>query len=195
MPTRHGPALPTSPARLHISGQAYDVLILHAEEALSTPWHARLSVRTGTHVLPEVWLAQSAQLLLPGVETPPPRVLSGIVRAVRRTQRSPGDDTAHSDNAQHTLIVRLSSHLSRLAHTTDARVLLGLSLTELVYTVCTAHGMRADQLVFHLSRAYPVRPYTVQAMESDLAFLHRVLARAGVFYYSRATPERHTRAQ
>jgi len=112
--------------------------------------------------------------------------LAGEVLEVERLRET--STTANGPRIA-TLKLRLGSRLWALSRRVDWRVLLGLNVEDLVRTVCADHGFEEASLVFRLSREDPVRPYTLQAGETDLAFVQRVLARAGLFFHSRVDEE------
>jgi type VI secretion system secreted protein VgrG len=63
----------------------------------------------------------------------------------------------------------------------NARIFQHLSVTEIVDTLLKENGIR--DCVYTLGYAHPPREFCVQYDESDLAFLQRLLADEGIFYY------------
>jgi type VI secretion system secreted protein VgrG len=49
---------------------------------------------------------------------------------------------------------------------------------------CERHGIGSHQVQFDLSQPYPVRPYTLQANETDWDFVQRLATHAGLYSYS-----------
>ncbi len=105
-----------------------------------------------------------------------PRELSGMVTGAEGLGR-------HSDGRRRVLL-QLESGLALLRLQTDTRLILSRSVPEIVRETLLGHGFSSDQLRFHLTRTPSVRPSTLQAAETDLAFVQRLLADEGIFFWS-----------
>jgi type VI secretion system secreted protein VgrG len=83
----------------------------------------------------------------------------------------------------------LVPRLWRLSHTVRSRIFQSMKVQELVSSVLNEHRI-AHQ--WNLLRDYPVREYTVQYAESDLAFVSRLLEHWGLFYMFEQSPDGET---
>lgn len=123
-------------------------------------------------------LPNRANLLLSRVEAillphnPRRRHLYGIVRAltVAATTRE-GRQILHIELAPKATLLELKK---------TSRVFQDQSAIEVVTTILSHHGIPHST---RLSREYPKRAQCVQYNETDLAFVQRILAEVGVFFY------------
>ncbi len=69
------------------------------------------------------------------------------------------------------------------------RFFVNKSVTEVVSQILAEHGLESWQYQFSLKRNYPRREQINQYQESDLAFIQRILAEVGIFYYFRLQEE------
>lgn len=69
------------------------------------------------------------------------------------------------------------------------RFFVNKSVTEVVSQILAEHGLESWQYQFSLKRDYPRREQINQYQESDLAFIQRILAEVGIFYYFRLQEE------
>jgi type VI secretion system secreted protein VgrG len=76
--------------------------------------------------------------------------------------------------------VRLVPRLWLASLGKDSRIFQELSVPEIVDLVLAPHGVTTR---WKLARTYPKRDYCVQHHESDLAFVTRLLAEEGLFYF------------
>jgi type VI secretion system secreted protein VgrG len=76
--------------------------------------------------------------------------------------------------------IELVSPLALLADAVEQRVLLDEDAVTIVTAVLAEHGLSAD---VRTTRTPPARPQCVQAFESDLAFVSRLLAEEGITFY------------
>jgi uncharacterized protein involved in type VI secretion and phage assembly len=80
---------------------------------------------------------------------------------------------------------RLQPRLARLHTAKNYQLILNETVIDICKQLLLSIGYEPQQLYFHCSKEYPSRPYTLQApAETDLAFLQRLLAYAGIFYWS-----------
>lgn len=167
-------------ARLHVQvgGLDFPALSLVAEEALSRPCCHRLEV-----LVPEGFSPVCVLGLPVRIEVRGPygrvRTLCGIASAFEQKEPHPDGRACYE--------MTVESVLVRLRRQSDTRIFLQQSLPAIVQAVLGAHGIEGARLC--LSHAYPVRPWTLQVGESDLDFLQRLLAKAGIFYWSEATEQ------
>lgn len=71
----------------------------------------------------------------------------------------------------------------RLSLRRDMRIFQRLTIPEIAREVLQSAGLHADEFRLDVVRDHPRRDYCVQYRESDLDFLHRILARDGMFYF------------
>ena len=178
MPSGQGQARhPANIARLTllIDEERWPVVSLEGRESLSTPFHFRLDILVDRLIsLPRV-IGSAARLTLTGKDGAT-RDVAGIVASYEDAGSAPGGRLRAT--------VRLVSHIDLLRHTRDTRVILGHTLPDIVRATCERNGIPATRLRFDLNRQYRMLPYVLQARETDLAFLQRLLGRAGVTFYS-----------
>ncbi len=72
------------------------------------------------------------------------------------------------------------------------RFFVNKSVPEVVEQVLTEHGLKGWEYVFSLKCDYPKREQINQYQESDLAFIERLLAEVGIFYFFRLQPDTGT---
>lgn len=87
--------------------------------------------------------------------------------------------------------VSLVPRLAYLRHRINRRIFQHLSVPSIIARVLKDHGIHGDAFQFSLSGQYPEREYCVQFAESDLAFIERIGAEAGIHYHFRHSPEGH----
>ncbi|WP_260232680.1 MULTISPECIES: type VI secretion system Vgr family protein [unclassified Enterobacter] len=63
------------------------------------------------------------------------------------------------------------------------RFFVNKSVPEVVTQVLSEHGLKGWEYEFRLKKVYPKREQINQYQESDLAFVQRLLAETGIFYY------------
>lgn len=76
----------------------------------------------------------------------------------------------------------MASPLHPLGLGRDTRVFLNRSVPQILRQVVEGGGWPAGDLEFRLRDSYPLREYTAQFDESDLAFVSRLAAAAGIFF-------------
>ncbi|WP_305045826.1 type VI secretion system Vgr family protein [Geoalkalibacter sp.] len=166
-------------ARLHVQvgGLDFPALSLSGEDALSHPFCYRLDILVPEGFRPGGFLGLPARITLHGADGGT-RGICGIATAF--AQQAPHPDRRAC------FAVSVESALARLRLRRDTRIFLHQSLPEILLAVLGAHGIEAQRVRLRLSAHCPVRPWTLQVNESDLDFLDRLLAQAGIFYWSEA---------
>ena len=164
------------------SGIAPDLLLAHrlsGTEGLSTGYRYELDcLSADMHIELKDLLGQPVEigLLLPeGGE----RIMAGLVTSAQHL----GGDGGFA-----TYRLLIEPALATLAHRMNSRVFQDKSVPEIVTTLLEEHT--AANPVFansfttdnQLSREYPSRSYCLQYRETDLAFIHRLLAEEGISY-------------
>lgn len=81
--------------------------------------------------------------------------------------------------------------LARLDHGSDCRIFQNISVPDIVRTLFAEHGI--EDVAWRLSNTHQPREYCTQYRETHLAFVERILAEEGIFYYFSHDPQgRHT---
>ncbi|MFO0612096.1 MAG: type VI secretion system tip protein TssI/VgrG [Polyangiaceae bacterium] len=106
-----------------------------------------------------------------------PRAIHGVVSAVRALSTRGSGGAGGTDKAQHRL--RLVPEFELLRHQRRSRIFEGMSVSSVVDEVLGGALPRW----WALARPLPSRPYITQYEETDKAFVERLLAEAGVFYW------------
>ena len=149
----------------------YDILFtssdsdINASQLLSQP--ASLTMGTG---------------LLQGLSVQ--KVVHGVITDFRRIAGSI-DETKY--------LVTLAPFLSLLGNQYRThRFFVNQSVPEVVAQVLADHGLKDWESVFTLKQTYPKREQINQYQESDLAFIERLLAEVGIFYFFTLQPDTQT---
>ncbi|EJL02443.1 type VI secretion system Vgr family protein [Pseudomonas fluorescens Q2-87] len=87
--------------------------------------------------------------------------------------------------------VRIGPKLACLAQRFNQRVFSGCSVPQIIRQVLKAHGISGRSVCLDLSGDYPARDLCTQYRESDLQFLQRVCARAGIHFHFEHTRREH----
>lgn len=72
------------------------------------------------------------------------------------------------------------------------RFFVNKTVPEVVEQVLTEHGLKGWEFEFRLKKTYPKREQINQYQESDLAFIRRLLAEVGIFYFFTLQPDTQT---
>ncbi|TBL64996.1 type VI secretion system Vgr family protein [Hafnia alvei] len=109
------------------------------------------------------------------------KVVHGVVTHFERTGSS-------RDEARYTLV--LEPFLSLLGNQFRThRFFVNKSVPEVVAQVLTDHGLKGWEYEFTLKADYPKREQINQYQENDLAFIERLLAEVGIFYFFTLQPD------
>jgi type VI secretion system secreted protein VgrG len=160
---------------------AWRVHALSIEEALSAPYLAELAlVSEEAGADPGALIGRSCRLTM--TRGPLARRLSGIVLSVEHAGHTHGHVLAN---------VKVGPALAALAHQAGSRMFQGLTIPEIVAQVLT-EGLQPYRRTVRksLTRAYPQREYCLQYEESDLAFVTRLMADEGIFFWFDQSGER-----
>lgn len=87
--------------------------------------------------------------------------------------------------------VRLGPRLGCLSQRYSQRVFSASSVPQILSQVLREHGITDEDRRFELSGDYPLRDFCTQYEESDLQFLQRLCAEAGLHYYFEHRPRGH----
>ncbi len=104
------------------------------------------------------------------------RALLGIVARVRASARG----------GRNAATLRIVPRLWLLGRSKNSRVFQDQTVPDIIRAVLASSAIDCE---VSTSRAYAPRPYCVQYQESDLAFLSRIAAEEGMFFFFRHPPE------
>ncbi|HHA2245596.1 TPA: type VI secretion system Vgr family protein [Enterobacter ludwigii] len=112
------------------------------------------------------------------------KVVHGVVTHFERTGGS-------ADEAQYCIV--LEPFLALLGNQFRThRFFVNKSVPEVVSEVLTEHGLKGWEYEFTLKADYPKREQINQYKENDLAFIERLLAEVGIFYFFTLQPDTQT---
>lgn len=112
------------------------------------------------------------------------KVVHGVVTRFERTGGS-------ADEAQYCIV--LEPFLALLGNQFRThRFFVNKSVPEVVAEVLTEHGLKGWEFEFTLKAEYPKREQINQYQENDLAFIERLLAEVGIFYFFTLQPDTQT---
>ncbi len=112
------------------------------------------------------------------------KVVHGVITDFRRLSGS-ADETKY--------LVTLAPFLSLLVNQYRShRFFVNQSVPEVVEQVLNDHGLKDWEYEFTLKQSYPKREQINQYQESDLAFIERLLAEVGIFYFFTLQPDTQT---
>ncbi len=142
-------------------------------EALSTPYAATVDFSTeDAQFRAADCLRSGLTLLAVDGERGRTRSYSGICEESR---------FLHHDGTHFVFQVVIKPPVAALAHREDCRIYQDKGVVDVVKDVLAAAGV--DKVEWRLESAYPPREYIVQYRESELDFVHRLLADEGIFYF------------
>jgi len=148
---------------------------------------------TGSEAISEPF-AYEAQLLLPDA----PVDLAGLL--YRNVWLSFGAPGRGIHGQLHELLeqppgagcrVRIGPKLACLAQRFSQRVFAARSVPQILRQVLREHGIGGRHLCLDLSGDYPAQDFCTQYRESDLQFLQRLCAQAGIHFHFEQTPDGH----
>ncbi|WP_139308871.1 type VI secretion system Vgr family protein, partial [Pantoea sp. 1.19] len=112
------------------------------------------------------------------------KVVHGVVTHFERTGGS-------ADEAQYCIV--LEPFLALLGNQFRThRFFVNKSVPDVVTEVLQEHGLKGWEYAFTLKADYPKREQINQYQESDLAFIERLLAEVGIFYFFTLQPDTQT---
>ncbi|GAA3903961.1 type VI secretion system Vgr family protein [Gibbsiella dentisursi] len=112
------------------------------------------------------------------------KVVHGVVTHFERTGGS-------ADEAQYCIV--LEPFLALLGNQFRThRFFVNKSVPEVVAEVLEEHGLKGWEYAFTLKADYPKREQINQYQENDLAFIERLLAEVGIFYFFTLQPDTQT---
>ena len=183
MPTlnRYSLTIPSCP-------HALDVVRFEGLEQLSVLYH--YSVRftcSASELTANMILNQPALLIMKGgalLNAIPVKFVHGVVTHFRRL-------TGSHDQVSHEIIIEPYLSLLDKQFRTH-RFFINKSVPEVVSEILQEHALHGWEYEFTLTQSYPKREQINQYQESDLAFIERLLAEVGIFYFFTLQPDTRT---
>lgn len=165
-----------------------DVERFEGLEQLSVLYHYSVRFTCGTSELTaDMFLNQPVLLTMKGGEllsARPVKFVHGVVTHFRRLAGS-------RDQVSHEIIVEPYLSLLDKQFRTH-RFFVNKSVPEVVGEILQEHALRGWEYEFTLTQSYPKREQINQYQESDLAFIERLLAEVGIFYFFTLQPDTRT---
>ena len=178
---RYSLTIPSCPHEL-------DVERFEGLEQLSVRYH--YSVRftcSASELTAGMFLNQPALLTMKGGEllhALPVKFVHGVVTHFRRLTES-------RDQVSHEIIIEPYLSLLDKQFRTH-RFFINKSVPEVVSEILQEHALHGWEYEFTLTQTYPKREQINQYQESDLAFIERLLAEVGIFYFFTLQPDTRT---
>ncbi|MFO0619163.1 MAG: type VI secretion system tip protein TssI/VgrG [Polyangiaceae bacterium] len=164
--------MPTAGHTLRIDGRAgaLDVVSYRATEALSELSRVDAKVVVDPGEALEPLLGARAELVIDGA---PPRAIALVITRI-------GPSTERTRDGRAVARARLAPALWLLSRGSDTRVFQDRPVPNIIEAVLAERRITAR---FELARQHPSRAYAVQYEESDYAFLARLAAEEGLYFY------------
>ena len=138
--------LPANQAKLtfKVAGQHYPVISMLGIEAISAGFTYSIEALFSSGVAIEALLKNKAQLNIIGQDGIQRNVYGVIIKAE-------GNNQYNKDLSR--IKITLASHLNLLKNTRDTRVILGLSVVEIIKQTCERNSIAAHQIKFSLAQS------------------------------------------
>ena len=178
---RYSLTIPSCPHKL-------DVERFEGLEQLSVRYHySVLFTCSASELTAGMFLNQSALLTMKGGEllhALPVKFVHGVVTHFRRL-------TGSRDQVSYEIIIEPYLSLLDKQFRTH-RFFINKSVPEVVGEILQEHALHGWEYEFTLTQTYPKREQINQYQESDLAFIERLLAEVGIFYFFTLQPDTRT---
>ncbi|HEE0081953.1 TPA: type VI secretion system tip protein VgrG [Citrobacter youngae] len=165
-----------------------DVERFEGLEQLSVRYHYSVRFTCSASALTAgMFLNQPALLTMKGGEllhALPVKFVHGVVTHFRRL-------TGSRDQVSHEIIIEPYFSLLDKQFRTH-RFFINKSVPEVVSEILQEHALHGWEYDFTLTQSYPKREQINQYQESDLAFIERLLAEVGIFYFFTLQPDTRT---
>jgi len=156
-----------------LSSEDLEVAAFHGEEAISSLFRFDVTVRSPTDLVTiEPALLGAPATLTMTTEKDALAVVQGIVTAL-------STDGSHH-NKKRAYGVRIEPRLSLLRKRRNSRIFQAISVVDIINQIFAEHRVA---YLWNLSKKYPLRNYVVQYQETDWAFVTRLAAEAGIFFF------------
>jgi len=168
----------TEPFSLSLPDLESQLLVLgfRGHEAMSSPYRFELDVLSDASLDQEALLGATGQLTI--ATSSDPRSVHGIITACEvRPRRQDGQSVVR---------LRLEPRLARLKHASCWRIFHDSDVVAIVSAMLAEHRV---PFTWRTARLAQPRPHRVQRGERDLAFVDRILADDGIFYWFEQTAD------
>lgn len=118
------------------------------------------------------------------LQSPVKKTVHGIITAFRRI-------TGSRDQVSYEVVLQPFLALLDRQYRSH-RFFVNQSVPDVVAQILTEHGFKGWEFEFRLKKTYPKREQINQYQESDLAFIQRLLAELGIFYFFTLQPDTQT---
>ena len=157
-------------------GSVQDIYLfrLEGEEALSTPFRFRLTLRSQGDIPPaSAWVGASITFMM-GVSDDSPRKVNG---------QCVHFEHVYQKGAYVQFVLELSASLHTAKLNRDNRIFTSKTAKQVVAQILSEHAISFDDS--KVKNVTTVREYCVQYNETDFDFINRLMESEGVFYYFR----------
>lgn len=151
----------------------FTVHSVRGHEAISKPYVFDVTVTANTLIgdnIEQLAVGHRASLVIR--VSAKPRVFAGVIESVR------AEGLRQSGKVVQTTF-RLVPLVALLKHRFDSRIFQDMRVDQVIDRVLHEAGIPTR---WNLTKKHPVRDYITQYEESDLAFVQRLIAEAGIFY-------------
>lgn len=121
-----------------------------------------------------LWSTMAITLSPEGATSTESRSWHGVIEEARHLD---------ADEGWHRYAFRLRPTVHGLAYRVRSRIFQDLNVVDIITQVFADAGIPSDAFRWDTQGEYPVRPYTTQWKESELAFVLRLLEDEGIFYW------------
>ncbi len=158
-----------------------DALILNrftAVEGLSELFQVQAVAYTNNRKISERSLmGKTVAIVMHMADDSEPRYFHGVVNSMKSLgTRMPA---AASEEKFFDYAIEIVPQVQMLSHRSNCRIYQGVSVPEIIEQLLGEHGIAFE---LALKKSYPPLEYCVQYHETDLEFVHRLLAQEGIFY-------------
>lgn len=183
----HNPYQLSFPSRFQL---APSVHTFQLTEALDTPYQLRVAVTLQDRDLPLAPLiGQPVTFTISPQSTAPPLTIPGLEPLVSALagQRSWHGVIRHAQRGRSTpeetlYTFEIGPHLALLEDSRSTRLFQNMTVAQVMEALLRKHGLDSSDFSFQLTGAQAVYEHLTQFRETDLAFLCRIAAHAGIFY-------------
>lgn len=165
---------------LTLAGETMDVYEIDIREALFGDYRACVTLVSRRRLSIRNYLGEDGLLTLLGRKEN--RYIHGMVSAMEELEER---------GRYYLYRVDIVPYLWRLGQIRDVRIFQNMTVPDIIAEVLTQSGILSTQVEFRLHDPYAPREYCVQYRETNLAFIKRLMAEEGLFYYYEFTDAAH----
>ncbi len=162
------------------NGIQFQVIHFSATERISGLFHLSAALATEVQIETSEIIGATGVLTIHGMDEP--RFINGMIS---RFSRKGLQGRYHL----YDIVLRPQVHLLSLR--SDCRIFQTMTTPAIVQAVLRRGGIPSDLYTFRLQHKYRVHEYCVQYRETDLAFICRLCAREGIFFFFEHDVQKH----